>query len=370
MKNKITILILIMNQQLNAETVFRIDGKNNFNVQEAFENYEYSEWITTSTEITDSLPLLYSQKTNFNQTYKEIENQKRDKIGVKEVNGNIIKKVVGSESRIIENQKSRNVTVESVNNDINERNCNEWLPNQSDFNVLEEVSQSQTCTYDKEITYTYKVNGNIIGINKEIDSIIEKDKNRTINGTKTVNIFANYKGNELTPEGLEAGCTYEYLGSILKVESGNQCIFSLKASSNITYTINPSKKTVIEFYVSGYANTGGYSYITDGAPSTSSDNGSNGFGGFVYINGYPALFGYPCANMNSCHRGGSTSRETVNAHTDIKRYKFVYQNGILSYYINNNLIKSLPKSYKANNFLDIGVNKGHIHIGEIKIYNE
>ncbi len=370
MKKIMLICALIISDKIYSETIFKLNGNNSFKVEERFDSYEFGEWVNINSEINNENPIISNQKNDFLQSYIEIQNQKRDKIGVKEINGEIRKTIIGEENRIIEENKERTINVEVTNQNKNERNCSEWIPLASDFNILEKVSQTSTCDYDNELIYTYKFENNILGTYFEIVDVVQNTKNREIMGTKAVTIFANNKGSDFVPEGLDSGCTYEYLESILKVASGNQCIFSIKLQNILSYTIDPNKKTVIELYASVYANTGGYSYITDGAPSALSDNGSNGFGGLVYIAGYPAFFGYPCSNMSNCPRGATNSRVTINNHTDITRYKFVYQNGMLSYYVNDSLLKTLPKSYKANNALDIGVNKGHIHIGEIKIYSE
>lgn len=61
---------------------------------------------------------------------------------------------------------------------------------------------------------------------------------------------------------------------------------------------------------------------------------------------------------------GINSSISVNVYNN---YKFIYENGMINYYLNNNLVNSRVMNYNGTYYFNVQINNGKIRVGNIKI---
>lgn len=372
----ITLINLIYGINLNAENIMKIDSKITSGSIKVVEGekieigevrFEESNHQKINEQDLNFSPALNTQFENFVQNYITKENY------TKEVKKYLKDPETGIESLVdtkivaysVEVPKTRNVTVNLVSTSTPVSNCEEWLPKENTVAYGEAFTQNRICSDKTDLTYDYF--SNEIKIGTEIKSEFNNEQQETRTGSGSyLNLVTvlSYTGAQSSIRRTEGGgCSTAWIGDTLRWyrASGDSCkavLTDRTTGTDITYTLNPQKTTVIE--LQGYASTSYYSYFV-----------TSYFGGLYATRDGSDFFGSACSNWwtTNCSLAAAQPRIGASGYGSLKTYKFIYSKGTLSYYIDDVLLKRIPFTTTGGaGVFAIGANSGYTYVSKVAVY--
>jgi len=378
--NIISLFLLGSINNANANHIIRIEPeifKNRLNVIESQKNeneneneevrYEEVNHTKISENDINFSPSLYSQYETFTQNYITREQY------TKEIQKFVKNKTTGIEELVetkilnysIDIPKTRLVTVNLVSTSVPVKECGSWLPNENTVDFDVEFTQERTCNDTVNKVYDYLIEGVKVDSKTKKETVDSQIENRLALGTylNLVTVLS-YTGKDASIKRTEgASCSNTLSGDTRRWyrASGDSCkgiLTDIVTGNEITYTLNPSKTTVIE--IEGYTSTSYYSYLT-----------TSFFGGLYITRDGSDFFGSSCSNWwtSNCSFAAAQPRVAVSGWTTPKTYKFIYSNGKLSYYIEDVLIKKIPFSTTGGTgYFYIGSNSASTYVSRVAVY--
>lgn len=372
----ITLINLIYGSNLNAENILKIDSKITAGSIQVVEGekieigevrFEESNHQKINEQDLNFSPALNTQFENFVQNYITKENY------TKEVKKYLKDPETGIESLVdtkivaysVEVPKTRNVTVNLVSTSTPVSNCEEWLPKENTVTYGEAFTQNRICSDKTDLTYDYFTNAIKIGTEVKSEYNNEQQETRSSYGTylnlKNVLSYTGAQSNIRQTEG--SGCSRTWVGDTLRWyrDAGDSCkavLTDRATGADIKYALDPQKTTVVEFH--GYASTSYYSYFI-----------TSHFGGLYVTRDGSDFFGTSCSNWwsTTCSLAASQPRVSASGYGSLKKYKFIYSKGTLSYYINDVLLKRIPfTTTGGNGVFSIGSNFGYTYVSKVAVY--